>query len=181
MCHFISIITSESEQRLMEKHIKSFGRKGQSLSNKYLQKSMEADEVQILASQNWRDCGTVLGQGSGEETDDTLSFEREKLVRKGWSKTKINRVMSEKLKANKKGNSQKTDSFEYWSNFILTAMDKGVSKVGIFVHFYSGGLEDEHLTATRRVAVYNSSVLENLRASKEDEIVIFLKEKNLVS
>jgi len=181
MCHFISIIASDSERQLMETHIKSFGRKGQSLFNKHLQKTLETNEVQILASKNWCDCGTVLGQGLEEEFDNFLQIEKEKMVRKGWSETKIDRVISEKSKAYAKKSSQETDSFEFWSNFILTAMDKNIKKVGVFVHFYSGGLEDEHVTATRRVAAYNSSILESLQTLKEDEVLIFLKKKNLTT
>lgn len=181
MCHFITIIGDKSEADILSKLISSQGRSGQRLQNKYLQKILDPDEVQFLAYENHCDCGTVLGQTGEVNSQLNLKSEAASLKKKGWSKTKIDRYLSDKIKASENRYSNQTDSYRYWAKFVELVFERNLTKVGVFVHFYGGALETERIEGTRKVAKYNSSVLENFKQQKEDEVLIFLKNKNLTA
>ena len=66
------------------------------------------------------------------------------------------------------------DSFDLWADVVTTLKAQlGLSSVGLLVHGYSGGIEDEAFTVGRKYAAPTTDLRFALGAMQEDELHVF--------
>jgi hypothetical protein len=178
MCHFITLVIPSADTVSITRILRMHGR--HSAPNRNLRlKPFAPGGSQFLTRTTGCDCGTVLVHYE-IAANDPLWQEKEtaKLHRKGWSPAKIKRYLLErsgaKAKADGKAESERIDSLELWRDLIHDLLDQlELNQVGIHVHNYSGGIEDENLSPVVRYASPAENVLDSLNSLKDDELLIF--------
>ncbi len=124
------------------------------------------------------DCETTLGSKINSH-QSTIS----KLEKKGWSKTKINRWLSEKVryefkqKSNsevlKKSNLLET---EFWHQLILEFFSMNLcNEFGLLIHWYEGPLEEEF--KLKSILKINSNHLPNSFFEEMENNILYLFQK----
>lgn len=172
MCHFITLVAPIAEAPEVRRVMREFGRTATPIHNPSLAKITRPREHQYLTSRSC-DCGTAL---AGTASDDVAEArnDAERLRRKGWSDAKIARSLAASGKAATRPPTRGPDSFELWVNIINALSEQlQLSSVGLFVHSYSGGIQDEAFTATRREIGKGAAVLPALRDLGEDDLIVF--------
>eukprot|EP01038_Epipyxis_sp_PR26KG_P009872 gene9872-13280_t len=113
-------------------------------------------------------------QETPESLEDKLAKEAARMKRKGWSNTKIARALEDQRKADAKPIRGGLDSLELWSTILLDLRNElKLPYAGLFIRFYSGAIDTETFTASRREVLTGLSWQEALAALKEDEVTIF--------
>ena len=151
MCHFITTtlpasLPSEAVETIARKH----GRNWLSMSNKYVARYLDDGEQYFFTTRGHCDCGTSLGSSIVAEKDESKqSKQLEKLRRKGWSETKIDRWLKDKEKARSNRREPENDA-AIWVALIGEILESTDAKyVGLLLHFYSGDLDDEQIVVSR--------------------------------
>lgn len=178
MCHFITLIVPSDDQPAIAEVMKRHGRAATPIANASVASVLLPGEHQYLTTAGRCDCGTILvGRQSPAEREEALMHEAERLRRKRWSPAKIARAIEGGRKAGqRRDENPKNDSLALWSDILadlLTSLP--VRHVALFVHFYSGGIDDEHCAATRVAVPKNMPIVEALGALQEDQITVFGK------
>jgi len=176
MCHFITLIAPTDRGDEVAKVLEVYGRVARELSNPNLARVTPQGSAQFLTTHTC-DCGTILGRTRPTPLEAASAHEKEvrRLRKKGWSDSKIERSLSDKEAALATSTARKpTDTFELWLNVIsgLVSHQK-TGHVGLYLHSYSGGLEDEPLEPKVRSAHAGVSIADSLRTLEEDELVFF--------
>lgn len=111
---------------------------------------LEPGEIWALATAGHCDCGTPVGQGTGEQRSDVTENDLRKLRRKGWSDAKIDRWLAEKEKVRSKvERSTPRGQLEP----IVEAL-KSAAPLGLVLHTYRGRIDQERITIARRRVVH---------------------------
>lgn len=170
MCHFITLIAPTEDEAALRAVMRRHGRTAEAIDNPSVRRVLRADERQYLTCVRECDCGTVLApslEGSTEED------EAQRLAAKGWSRSKIDRALADRRKASARSQ-EGVDSFELWATVIADVQSSlRLPRTGLFLHLYSGGLEDEIKPPRRRDASPRGDRLEALRTLSPDEVLIF--------
>ena len=176
MCHFITLVVPTHDavavQTVMERH----GRAARPTDNPSIRKVLRDEEHQYLSTRGHCDCGTVLAryQETPESFEDKLAKEAARMKRKGWSNTKIARALEDQRKADAKPIRGGLDSLELWSTILLDLRNElKLPYAGLFIRFYSGEIDTETFTASRREVLTGWPWQEALASLKEDEVTIF--------
>lgn len=127
----------------------------ETVSNPYVLEQLPPGEVYVSTTSSHCDCGSALGSPGGRDGDKAVSYEHElkKLRRKGWSETKILRWLEQKERTKEKHVREDEARAEsntpvprYWVDFISAVLNsKCTDRVGILLHFYQMGVEDERV------------------------------------
>ena len=162
MCHYITLIVPTDDTTALAAIMKRHGRGAWAADNPSLAKVLRPGDRQYMMARSC-DCGTVLGQ----QLDDAAvaikaDNEAARLRRKGWSEARITRALP------------RPDSLDLWVA-ILADLATGLRlpHAGLFVHFYSGGIETEDLTVTRREIGKSEDHCAALGTMTEDELTVF--------
>jgi hypothetical protein len=179
MCHFITLVAPRDQESKVRKVLEARGRVARRMSNDKLTKLTPQGSAQYLTTSTC-DCGTVLGMRRPTPVELASAHDKvvDRLLKKGWSYSKIERSLANKKAALATSTARKpTDTFELWSNVIgdLVSNHK-ISDVGLFLHSYRGGIEDEPLEPKVRRAPANMSIADTLQTLDEDELVFFNKD-----
>lgn len=171
MCHFISLVVATESDAAVDDVLRRHGRHAGRVENASLAKVLRPGERQYLSAANGCDCGTALARREpvAAPSEDAL---RLRLTRKGWSAAKIERAAADAARASERPSPRKSDSLDYWAA-VLTDVSRSLGKerVGVFLHQYSGGLDEETFTAARRD--YSGPDLKaGLATLNEDELLI---------
>jgi hypothetical protein len=99
-----------------------------------------------------------------------------KLVKRGWSKGKIERWLNDRTKADERAEERRhantPDSLGLWSRIISDLLfTPGVQQAGLLVHFYSGDLEQETIEPLRKT-VPSSDFESSLQGIDEDQLLM---------
>lgn len=176
MCHFITLVASADQENEVAEALDAQGRVARKISNPSLAKVSPQGSVQFLTTYTC-DCGTTLGRRLSSPLEMISAHENEvrRLRKKGWSDSKIERSLSDKEAALATSTARRpTDSFELWSNVISDlASHRNAKPIGLFVHDYRAGIEDEPLEPKVRRATADASISDTLRTLLEDELVLF--------
>ena len=122
-----------------------------------------------------RDCGTALAptviDRAGKRTEQAA-----KLAKKGWSEAKIDRWLSDRVKADERADERRhantADSVNLWSRIISDLLaTPGVQHAGLLLHFYSGGVEDEVIEPIRETVPVRDFEA-RLASFREDQLLI---------
>lgn len=155
MCHFITATLPGNVDRkraaeIFARHKLNF----EEIDNESVRKHLESGDLYFLTTSGHCDCGTVLGSEhrdpglNAEEKEQFRRREIEKLKKKGWSQTKIDRWFKEAELTEEKEKRSEEFAHEYaarfasdWVAFIQNMLNTKVGpRIGLLVHFYSGGL-----------------------------------------
>ncbi|URD69016.1 hypothetical protein [Leptospira borgpetersenii] len=127
------------------------------------------------------DCGTELGSLNGNKKKDHKS-DTDKLKKKGWSQSKINRWVKER-NAYQIKNSVKFDSYKnhnlseggFWYQFINDWLQ--ISKeFGLLLHWYDGTIEEENFELKKIQKIKIEDISEMFFSKMEyDTLYLFQK------
>lgn len=170
MCHFITLIVPTEDEAALRAVMQRHGRTAEAIDNPSVRRILRADERQYLTCTRECDCGTVLAPSLEGATEED---EARRLAAKGWSKAKIDRALADRRKASTRSQ-EGVDSFELWAAVIADVHSSlRLPRAGLFLHLYSGGLEDEITPPRRRDAPPRGDRLDALRSLAPDEVLIF--------
>ena len=153
MCYFITLVVQGADEASIAPVLTRRGRRATPISNPSVASILQPGEVQFLTTVGHCDCATVL---IGRSTDGRAK-QVEKLAKKGWSPSKIERWLRDRetadVRAHARRDAQSTDSVELWTSLIgdLFAMRR-VRQVGLLLHNYSGDVNAEAFEVTRASA-----------------------------
>lgn len=123
------------------------------------------------------DCGTPLGStatGAGSDDRDTREIEIARLQRKGWSESKIARMLAQRdeAKARPRAPDQRQTDLGEWSALIRAVLASSrIAYVGLLIHEYRGDINDEEIALQGREMVREKDMNEAALASMRDDTI----------
>ena len=105
-----------------------------------------ADWSKFLVTRGQCSCDLVHELQAGQERD--LALERRKLQKKGWSETKIDRMLKESGEAVERNEASRTAQFSERSrgyNDLVSGLLKQSGSLMLYRHFYSSAIATEEL------------------------------------
>jgi hypothetical protein len=174
MCDFITLIVPSDDVAAIDEVMRAHGRTATPTANAALAGLLLSGEHQYLTTRTC-DCGTaLLTPASGATLETALAAEAGRLRRKHWSSTKIARAIADRRRAAARPGSPGRDSLALWAAIIADLRARlRVSRIGLFVHHYSGAIDSEMFTGTRRVVPPGAATIGELAAIVPDEVTIF--------
>ncbi len=187
MCHFITAtfsgkINLENINNVAE----NFSLKFQVCDNEYVKKQLQKNEAYINKFSNHCDCGTNIGisTGSKMQTQRFQKSEIDRLKKKGWTQTKINRWLNDKKKNDEKIEqdnanllNEKSFELENWIGFFQALFSKpDIEYFGLMLHWYSKGLENENIKIIQQRKIsYKKLTVIDLKTLVEDNLLCVTK------
>ena len=159
MCYFITLVVQGADEASIAPVLTRHGRRAKPVTNRSVASILQPGEVQFLTTVGHCDCATVLIGRSA----DRLAKQVEKLEKKGWSPSKIERWLRDRetadVRAHARRDARSTDSVELWTSLIgdLFAMRR-VRQVGLLLHNYSRDVNTEAFEVTRASARFDHFV-----------------------
>ena len=153
MCYYIALVVRGSDAATIDGVLRRHGRQAKPISNASIGGALVPGEAQFLTTVGHCDCGTALAptviDRAGKRTEQVA-----KLAKKGWSQAKIDRWLSDRVKADDRADERRhantPDSVDLWSRIIADLLaTPGVQHAGLLLHFYSGDVEDEVIEPIR--------------------------------
>lgn len=176
MCHFVTLIAptqdADAVRSVMERH----GRAASPIDNPSIREVLRDGEHQYLTTSGQCDCGTVLAPkyDTTEAFEEKLAKEAAKMKRKGWSATKITRAIEDRRKAASRPDVNGPDSLELWHAALHElGSELKLPYAGLFVRFYSGPIDTEEFSASRRQVPVAEPWLDALSSMVHDEVTTF--------
>lgn len=172
MCDFITLIAPSDDRGALSNVMARHNRNATPIDNRSVSRVLHSDERKYLTTREHCDCGTVLSfRKTPQDMEAEVVHEAAKLMRKGWSRAKIERVTADRLKAADRP-THDIDSIALWADVVddlLTSLK--LPHVGLLVHHYSGDVSDEVFEITRRDAP--AVPLASLETMQPDEVLVF--------
>jgi hypothetical protein len=141
------------------------------IANPSVRQVLEKGETQFLTTVGHCDCGTALGAARSRKRDRPR--EAEKLRKKGWSQTKVDRAMEHQRKSDERPDARAVDDLVFWADLLRdVAATPGVAGAGVLVHFYSGDVETEQFSASRLEVGPEDNLQEELAQLQENELLV---------
>ncbi len=175
MCFYIALIVRGGDASTIDQVLRKHGRQARQIANASLASALAPGEAQFLTTVGHCDCGTALAPATVDRAGK-LTEEAAKLAKKGWSPTKIERWLSDRVKADDRAEERRhantPDSVELWSRIVSDVMaTPGVQQAGLLLHFYSGDIEQETLEPLRET-VPARDFETHLRGIREDQLLM---------
>lgn len=153
MCYYIALVVRGSDPASIDQVLRKNGRKAKPLANPSIASALEPGEAQFLTTVGHCDCGTTLAPATVDRASKR-SQQAAKLAKKGWSQAKIDRWLSDRVKADDRADERRhantPDSVGLWSRVISDLLaTPGVQHAGLLLHFYSDDVEDEVIEPIR--------------------------------
>lgn len=148
------------------------------IKNPFIEKQINGGRY-VRATHGHCDCNSALGSAANQRShsvdEQTSESEIEKLKRKGWSKTKIDRWCAEKLKVQQKDNSKLHAELKLWREFLTELFDsEAAEKVGLLIHMYRGGLEHEQFQINRTEKLRMTSKFEDALLAMDEDVLYLI-------
>ncbi|WP_041301708.1 hypothetical protein [Hirschia baltica] len=176
MCHFITLIIHKNFVSELTEVMKDYRRLISTIDNASVADVLMTGEQQFLLSGKHCDCGTVLSFSQTKISDEDFSKDLTRLKRKGWSQSKLDRWLKDRLKtSNRVSGGSGPDSLSMWKDVVERLLNiEGINNVGILLHFYSGSVDDESFEVARKT--FSVSHLEEVLADfPSDSVVTFIR------
>jgi hypothetical protein len=154
MCYFITLVVQGADEASIASVLARQGRRAMPIGNPSVASVLRPGEVQFLTTVGHCDCATALIGRSTDRSTGRRAREVERLAKKGWSPSKIERWLQDRetadVRAHARANARSTDSIALWTSLVddLFAM-RGVRQAGLLLHNYSGDVRTEAFEATR--------------------------------
>ncbi|TKR29347.1 hypothetical protein FCE95_14420 [Luteimonas gilva] len=182
MCHFITaVLSSEAYQASLDALARKHGRIFQPLSNPSIQRQLRQGQQYFRTTPGHCDCGTALGAGRRKGFDATYwAAEEQRLLKKGWSKTKIDRTMAQKrdkAASDDRGLEARASSgLAPWVGLIRETLDSGIAtELGLLLHQYRGALDEDIPLQGAETIRTDDALADALRLMREDVLVTFVR------
>lgn len=154
MCRFVTAVLPahaphEALDALARLHVRRFA----PLLNASVSQQLAPGEAWFLTTLGHCDCDEPLGARRTKKADEVERAR--KLARKGWSDGKIARAIAQKREQAESADGvqrrRADDGLTRWLAFVDAVLaSPQVDEVGLLLHFYSGGFEDEPVTIRER-------------------------------
>ena len=118
------------------------------------------------------DCGSVIAYNKFHNTEEKVSKKIASLEQKGWSKTKIGNWLNDKKKTDNLRKDRTAEFIDWVSLLNELIVHQGLQKIGMFIHWYKGSLEEETLTFSEEKKIELSQI--NEEAFKNIDYDIFV-------
>ena len=175
MCYYIALVVRGSDAATIDGVLRRHGRQAKAISNASILGALIPGEAQFLTTVGHCDCGTALAptviDRAAKRTEQAA-----KLAKKGWSQAKIDRWLSDRVKADDRADERRhantPDSLDLWSRIISDLLaTPGVQHAGLLLHFYSGDVEDEVIEPIRETVPVRDFEA-RLASIREDQLLI---------
>ena len=154
MCRFVTaVLPAAAPHEALDALARTYGRRFLRLSSSSVTRQLTPGEACFVTTLGHCDCDEPLGalRRTRDDGDDMAR----KLARKGWSENKIARAMAQKreqaIAAHGVQRRRADDDLSRWLAFVDAVLASGqVDRLGLLLHFYRGGVEDEEVTVRER-------------------------------
>jgi hypothetical protein len=187
MCHFI---TGLIDKQLSLDDLNKAGHDNaitfDKCDNDFVKTQLKATEDYLVKRTKFCDCGTQLGLTTRTSRPDTTRVERrevDKLKKKGWSETKIQRWLTDREKTIEK------DKIKYdrivncvhidimnWIEYINMVFTKTkIEQFGLLLHWYKGGVKSERIKLKDRVKIKLCDLTPDTLLKMEEDVIYELR------
>ena len=178
MCIYISAIVPESADIARLSAIaESFNKDFRPFTNASIQAQLSSGESLFLTTRGHCDCDTAIGSSYKRRRKVTdVNEERTRLAKKGWSKSKIERSLSQRMdqvdKREQGQNAELGRDLENWLGFLRAALSsKDTPYIALLAHHYSGSLATEQFTVSDRQIVDASKISQASLANVAEDVI----------
>lgn len=175
MCRFVTaVLPAHAPHEALDALARLHGRRFAPLSNASVTQQLAPGEAWFLTTLGHCDCDEPLGARRMKKADK--EERARKLARKGWSDGKIARALAQKREQAESADGvqrrRADDGLTRWLAFVdaVLASDQ-VRELGLLLHFYGGGLEDEEVTIRQRRRVGRSEDRAALLHGMEQDVL----------
>jgi hypothetical protein len=154
MCRYVTaVLPANAPHEALDVLARTHGRRFSRLSSPSVAPQLKSDEAYFLTTLGHCDCDEPVGARHAKEQDwDEMA---RKLARKGWSEGKVARAVAQKREQAEAADGvqrrRADDDLARWVAFVDAVLTSGqVRELGLLLHFYGGGLEDEDVTIRER-------------------------------
>lgn len=185
MCHFVTaVMSADGDENATRRIAKGSLLRWDRIVNLAVSTALQTGESYYFTTRGMCDCGTAIGIANRNDirlAEPDFVREAKKLRKKGWGEHKIERWLAErKTDYDRKRdeaiatNRDSPFGVQNWVDFIRQTIESGAaSSIGLLLHWYSRGLEDERISIKRRDS-FHISELTNERLLQVEEDVIYL-------
>ena len=178
MCIYISAIVPKSaDVARLSTIAASFNKDFRPFANESIQGQLGSGESLFLTTSGHCDCDSGIGSSNKRRRKVAdIDEERSKLAKKGWSKSKIERSLSQRMeqigKREQDQNSELGRDLENWLGFLCAAVsNKDTPYIALLAHHYSGNLATEQFTVSDRQIVDASEVCQASLANIPEDVI----------
>lgn len=189
MCHYITGFLAGSFDLAEVKMLaEPFSIVLDPIENRSVAKLLQADETYFNMTKGMCACGTDLCDRKNaaewiESEFHRLDRDEKKYRKKGWSDTKIERWRSQQNEMIHRRFGDEplkvhpgADCIRFSQFFNTLFEETKITKVGLLLHFYSGGVSSEKIDLKGRTVCQRKQLLpETLFSANEDTINVFLR------
>jgi hypothetical protein len=179
MCHYITAVLPKSApHEQLDAIARRHGRQFQPLSTPSITSQIEPDERYFFTTLGHCDCGTPLGALARPGGEPDWPAQEQRLLRKGWSKARAARSISQKQEDYRAAAESSADAgvtaTSSWLAFIDAVLDSGkTTHLGLLLHMYSGALEARIALEGRETVRSGALTAETLGHMREDVLYVF--------
>lgn len=179
MCHFVTAVLSDTAPHLeLDAIARRHGRQLRPLVSPSIERQLRRDQRYFLTTLGHCDCGTALGSFHRRASHaPDWEAEEHRLLKKGWSKSKVSRALAQKREitetSNKAAEETSVAELASWTSFIAETLGSGAQELGLLLHSYRGPLDEEiQLKGIERIAA-DDTTGDALRQMREDVLYTF--------
>jgi len=183
MCHFITgLIDKQTSLDDLNEVGGDYAITFDKCDNDFVKSQLKINEDYLVKRTKFCDCGTQLGLAARTNTPDATRIEKQevdKLKKKGWSETKINRWLTDREKTIEKDkvrydrivNGVHLD-IENWIEYLKKIFTSTkVQHFGLLLHWYNGGLESERIKLKDRIKIKVSELTPDALLKMNEDVV----------
>ena len=183
MCYYITAVLPPATDPLAAQSIaERHGRNLTPIENGGVKEQLRSGELYCLTTAGHCDCDTTLGLLSRKRQPHQTQKDARarKLEALGWSKTKIERALSQSAQSQERNAARAAQSAaaetEGWAKFIAAVHAAGIPYIGLLLHFYDGALSQNIQLKSRVLLKSSSQATAVLPRIAEDTIYEFRTE-----
>jgi len=177
MCQYITLtLPKDTDLESIKPVFEKFGLTQKVIHNQFVEEQIRKKDYYISSTSNMCDCGSVIASNSKQlSTDQRYKSDIQRMKKKGWSDTKINRWIEQKQ--NGVHDKELLEDNNRWTSFIQEITnEKQVVRVGILIHWYSLGLEEEKIEIKEIQNIKVDAITEDtLEKLDYDKMYYFIK------
>ncbi len=183
MCYYITAVLPSGAnwqvaQAIAERHSRNL----KAIDNPGIQGQLRAGEQYFLTTAGHCDCDTSLGLAERKRPahQSRAEAKAKKLAALGWSKSKIERALSQSANSHERSEARALKTAEAdaeaWINLIAELHEHGLPYVGLLLHFYDGPLSQNVPLTGRQTIGSGSQARQVLPRMSEDCLYEFRSE-----
>ena len=178
MCIYISaIVPNSADIARLSAVAASFNKDFSRFANASIQAQLHSGESLFLTTRGHCDCDSAIGSSNKRRRKVAdVDEERKRLAKKGWSQSKIERSLSQRIeqaeKRERDENSELGRDLENWLGFLRASVSsKDTPYIALLAHHYSGSLATEQFIVLNRQIVGASEVSQASLANVAEDVI----------